>query len=351
MSEKTWWERVLAWVKSQYETPVPTAQSPSTARVTYHDLIPGELSAQVYDHLLPTRQGVIPCWTYVSEGLERYQQPELVFTLVHPAETTVPSEDPLRLLQMIKGLAEHGRVVHAGGVTQFGQRNFLGRHLAYIPAQNLPGVPLPQSAICAILVTDDEVAEIQEFGITRVMARLGQAASYYPCSPCSDPLRLGVSFAETRKNTILAGVVRLRVPGCRVYQANGRVVLLLATGVGALLASQLAEVPADSAFALLTDLDPAADGCFVWEPGQSEPAAITPEGSTGSRICGCFITFAVGQAEDGVCGVEDGFGVFLTLKSWRGIQKAIEEETRLQIPPANGRMAFVVDWDDSDRKG
>jgi hypothetical protein len=92
------------------------------------------------------------------------------------------------------------------------------------------------------------------------------------------------------------------VPGCRVYQSGGRVVLLFAKGSGGHLTNQFAKLPRDTGFALLAELDLEADGCFVWQPGQSEPVAITPEGSTGQRVCGSFLIFAVGQAEDGVLG-------------------------------------------------
>ena len=345
MSEQAWWKRGLAWVKKQYEVPIHAAESKSALRATDFELVPGQLSAHVYDHLLPMADGTIPCWSYVTSGLERHQQPEIIFTLAHTVDDTVVPEDPLRLFHTINELAETGRLVRAGGVTQFGERKFLGRHLAYIAPQKLPGVAVPQTAICAILVTDDEVAAIQEFGITRVTARLGQAARYYPCPPWSDPSRPGISFAQTRKQTVLARVPRLGLSGCRVYQAEGQVVLLLAKGSGRLLANQLAELPRDSPFALLTELDADADGCFVWEPGQSGPVAITPEGSTGKRICGCFLTFAAGLAEDGALGLEDGFGAFLTPQSWRAIQEAIGQEERRHIPPTGGRMAFVVDWD------
>jgi hypothetical protein len=104
-------------------------------------------------------------------------------------------------------------------------------------------------------------------------------------------------------------------------------------------------MPRDTAFALLTEFDPSADGCFVWESGQSGPVAITPDGSTGKRICGCFLTFAVGQAEDGALGLEDGFAAILTPQSWQAIRDAVSREERKRIPPTGGRMAFRVDWD------
>jgi hypothetical protein len=229
-------------------------------------------------------------------------------------------------------------------VSKFGRRNFLGRHLAYIPVQSLPNIDLPHPAICAILVTEDEVEAIQEFGITRVMARLGQAAHYYPCPPWSDPSRPGISFAESRERSLLARVDHFHARGCRAYQFDDQIVLVLAKSTGALVAEGLAELPEEAAFALPTEFDRDADGCCGWEPGQSEPVAIAPEGSSMRRVCGCFLMFTVGQEKDGATRFEDGFGVFLKPQSWRELREAIRHEKPIRIPPTDGHMPLVLEW-------
>src|SRR6185369_17916157 len=92
------------------------------------EIISGKLSARVYLHELDSRQGAIPCWSYVTDGLTGQQQAELVFTLRRdPGE---PSDgfppDPLQLFATVYQLAAQGKRVTAGSFTQFGDRNFFG---------------------------------------------------------------------------------------------------------------------------------------------------------------------------------------------------------------------------------
>ncbi len=56
-------------------------------------------------------------------------------------------------------------------------------------------------------------------------------------------------------------MVCLHAPGCRVYHADGQVVLLLAKAAGALLAGYLAELSSQAGFALLPELAAGADSC------------------------------------------------------------------------------------------
>ena len=339
------WKGALSWIKKQYETPVQPGYAETSAPSSV-EIIPGELSVLIYRHDVEARSGAVPCWTYVSSGLQRYQQFEIALTLVRQARETPPPEEPLTLIRTINDLAQAGRLVFAGGVSEFGGAKFLGGHIAYLPAQTLPGVPIPANALCAILLTDEELVTAKSFGITRVMARLGQAFNYYPCPPWADPARTSLAFAETNKQTALANVARLRIPGCRVYkdEVKKHVVLVFRRGSGEIVTKRLAEVPSNIAFAFLSEFDPDADGCLVWQPGQSAPTAITPEGSNAQRVCGCFLMLAVNQAEDRVLIHEDGFGAILTQSSWHAMKEALRQEQTLEITTAGRHMGLVLDW-------
>ncbi len=63
------------------------------------ELIEGELSVKVFCHDLPVGNGSIPCWTYVTAGLSKMSQPELVMTVErdpNEAPKQFP-EDPLNM--------------------------------------------------------------------------------------------------------------------------------------------------------------------------------------------------------------------------------------------------------------
>ncbi len=311
------------------------------------DLVPGQLAAQVFFHEIESSTGTIRCWSYITSGLLTHAQKELIFTLrCAPDEpaTTFP-DDPLHLFSFFHQLAQNGQLVDAGGVTQFGEQNFLGRHLAYIHPQPLEGVPVPHRAIAAILVTQDEVSAVQEFGISRLMARLGHEASHYPCPPWSDRSRPGLSFERARQESVLARVPRFHAPGVRIVREGQRVVLRVSAGARERLKRHLRQAPSNAALALLTEIDPTANACLYWEPDQpGGPAAITPPGSDGSRLCGCFALFVPAQKEDEVRLFEDGISLLLTNRSWKAAQKALMKERPLALSTGGDGSSLSIEW-------
>ena len=311
------------------------------------ELVPGQLGAQVYYHEIDSPGGSIPCWSYITKGLLTRGQKELIFTLrCEPDEpTTTFPDDPLHVFSFIDQLAQNGQLVDAGGVTQFGESNFLGRHLAYIHPQPLQGVPVPHPAIAAILVTEDEVSAVQEFGITRLMSRLGNVSRYYPCPPWSDRSRPGLSFERIRQESVLARVARFHAPGVRIVREGQRVVLRISAGARERLQRHLRKAPRKAPLALLTDIDPTANGCLVWEPDQpGGPTAITPPQSDGSRLCGCFVLFVPAQKEEEIRLFEDGISLLLSTRSWNAMRKALMKERALTLSVGGDGSSVSIEW-------
>jgi hypothetical protein len=331
----------MSWWKRGRSPAPPASTSVSPTRV---ELIPGKLAAQIYQHELTTQQGPILCWTYVSDGLQRLGQPDVSITLLRQTNTPAPQE-PLHLLAMLHQLAQQGQIVQAGGWTEFGSRKFFDRHLVYIPAQPLDTVTLPPATIIAISVTDDELKTVQETGILRVMARLGQQARYYPCPPWLDPKRPGIRFDQTRHESLLSRIARLCFPQVRVLRTHDQLIMRLSPSVRQQLSQQLGQIDEHMPVAFLTNLDAEADGCLVWEPGQTEPAAITPPDSRGERICGCFIACVPDQESNGGQLFEDGFVAFLTAIEWQSVRQALRDGQAMQVTATTGRLPLRIEWD------
>ncbi len=108
------------------------------------------------------------------------------------------------------------------------------------------------------------------------------------------------------------------------------------------LKDQLDQLPTNVPVALLTDLDPTAQGCLVWQPGQSQLSAITRPSSSGTRLCGCFALFVPDQATDHGRGLEDGFAMLLTNASWAAIRRAIATSQNVSIPATEEGMSFQL---------
>lgn len=333
-----WWNKLVGRAPSDL---------PSKLSFPVHiELVPGSLTAHVYHHEVTTPDESLPCWSFVTEGLVAHQQKEVIFTLCRNRNEAAHEfpQDPLHLFRTIYQLAQQGQRVDVGGVTQFGSRNLFGRHLTYIHPQPFPEVTLPSPAVAAFLVTHDEVLAVQEFGITRVMARLGQASRYYPCPPWSDRSRLGLSFASTRQESILTKVPRARVPGVRVCQDGGQVRVRLARRPEGAWQQFFAETRGNAPLVLLTDLDPGASGCLVWEPGQSGPSAITPPSSDGSCLSGCFVLLVPEQSADRGQLLEDGFALLLTNESWAALRQAMIQGQALTVPATEEGMPLSLEW-------
>jgi hypothetical protein len=311
------------------------------------ELIPEKLKVQVYLHEIDSQSGPIPCWSYVTHGLWSNGQKELIITLSINQEDnpSIFPDYPLKFFKDVYRFAEQGQLVDAGDFTEFRTASFFDYNgLMYIEPTPFKEFEVPSPALAAVLLTDEEIQALKAFGPTRVMARLGQAYRYYPCPPWSDRTRNSLPFKRVMQESILAQCYHMRIPGIRVLLENKRITLRLLPGDGQQLHDALAQIPPNVPAALLTDLDPTANGCLVWEPAEHEPTGIKPTNNDGSRMCGCFIAFCPEQAEDCGLTIEDGFAMKLTNKSWMTFKRALKSRKIFSIPvPSNG-WGFSMEW-------
>jgi hypothetical protein len=328
-------------------TAAPHATSTTRQFPVTVEIIPGELSARVYLHEISATGGRIPCWLYVSDGLGAHQHREVVFTLRREsgeADAAFP-EDPLRLFGTLYQLAAQGKRVTVGGCTELGARRFFEHHLLYADAQPLGEVTLPPGCLTALLINDDELRAVREFGCTRVLARMGHAANHYPFPTWSERGRRGLSLASTFEQSLLSKI-GIRISGQIVVSLNShRITVGIQRELHARLRDAQADLP-DAPIAFLALRDPAANACLVWEPGQREPTAISPPGSDGSRVCGAYAIVLGEQSHNGGKLFEDGFAIELTDASWAEFRRALFEGTDLVIPATGGGMDFALAWRD-----
>lgn len=312
------------------------------ARIFLHQVAAPESAVSVGTPHLPGW-----CWSYASRGLEAFGQREVIFTL--PVATTTgdpgrPPTDPLRFFATLLGLASQGRVVHAGGLTALGGAGFMGRPgIAYAPAHPVDGVDVAPGALCMLAITAEEVEVHNAFGQARLLTSLGRASTFYPYPPWSDLRRAAVSSPQTMQGSILAQIPRV-TPGAMARMRDGALSLQLRPDAARLMAQVFAQLAPESPYALLTEIDPAADGCLVWQAGQHAPAAIAPSGSAGQSLAGCFVAVVPQQSEEGAQVFEDGFAFFGGQRSIEALRTAISARQRLELGASSGRMPLSLEW-------
>jgi hypothetical protein len=350
----SWWKKLIGRTRTEVITATladdaaqPKPATSMTARqfpITI-EILPGELRARVYLHEVSATREPIPCWSYVSDGLRAHQHREVVFTLRRErgeADTAFP-EDPLELFGMLYRLAAQDHRVTVGGFSELGGRRFFGHHLLYADAQPLPGVTLPLACLTALLINDDELRGVREFGSTRVLARMAYAAKHYPFPTWSERGRRGLSIASTFDKSLLSKIA-IRIGGRIVVSLHdNRVTVGIQRELHAKL--QGAQLP-DAPTGFLALRDPLANACLVWEAGQREPTAISPPGSDGSRVAGAYAVVLGEQADDGGKLFEDGFTIELTDVSWAKFRRALLDGIDLVIPATAGGMDFALIWRD-----
>jgi len=311
------------------------------------ELIPGTLGMRVYLHDLDSQAGAVPCWTYVTQGFWEHKQKEFIFSLCRNPEEKAADfpQEPLEFFKAVYRYAEQGRLVDVGDISELAASSLLGhKGLLYISPESYEGIESPNPALTAVLLTEEELSAVKQFGPTRVMARLGQLAHYYPCPPWSDRTRPNLSFSRSMEESILVQFPRLWMRGIRVRMEDNCIKLRLLPQVASLLYDRLKQLPSESSLALLTEIDLSADGCLVWEPGGYHPSAITPAESSGSHLCGCFVAFVPGQAGDGGQLIEDGFLILLTNESWIAIRQAIASSHPLFISSTGDGLSLQLEW-------
>jgi hypothetical protein len=339
------------------------------------DVIAGELSVLVFVHDVPVGPGTVPCWSYVTNGLLRHGQQEIVFTLRRrPGETATDfPNDPLDFFGVVHGLAREGKRVTAGDHTTFTpQRPFLGLEgplgMAYMPAPSLDDVGYPARPLAAVLLLGDEASAPPVLGNYRVLSLLGAHCRYYPTPPWSDRDRMPVLSRTELEQSLLSQVPVVSLRGATVRGRarldstpsgmegqdirtegdflGGPVNLRLQEQDHHALRQALDRVQADAPLAILTAPDPRASVRLIWRPGQDSVQSIFPSGGDRAWATGGFTLFlAEASLEEGARVFEDGFAVQLKAATWAALRDALRSGRPWSLPAAGGLQGFTLEWD------
>lgn len=337
------------------------------------EVVPGKLFVTVYTHKIETRDRTIPCWSYVSDGMERHGQREIVFTIRRP-EGEAAKDFPRELFQhfgIIYSFAERGNLVDVGGFSIFRpDMPFLGKKgkwgLMYLPAAKFAGIEIPANALTAVLIRDDETDLIQRMLFYRIATSFGTAYRHYPYPSWSDLDRKAVVSTAQFEKSILNHVRLLRIPGIMVRMASEAKELSSKAGTGwgdthakfgdeIILRISRKALPRIQAYlpdlsdkvpvALLTDPDSGADTRLSWLPDSGKTIGIFPNSGQGRWVTGGFIILSHGESITDGGGIrEDGFVMGLSPASWKKVKESIAAGLPVKIPPAGEGASLEVEY-------
>jgi hypothetical protein len=344
------------WRRRKRVTPTAAGNGEPSGSLPFEvELIPSQdpdrpgLKARVEVHDEASTSGPLRCRSYFSEGLSVFGQKELVLTLLQEGKLPRQKRDPaLQFIAALYGLAEQGTTVDVGNFTQFAVGPWGPfAAVAYTEPEPSAARTAPPRLLRGILLTEAEIDVAQAFGLSRVLGRLGRAYRRYPYPPWVDATRPSVASHDEMEETILHGIQALPIGGARSLWLRDQdlIVLRLTFAAGELLAHALTQLPAAAPVAVLTEVDPTASGCLVWEPGQRGPAVIAVnEGVNGSVFSGCFMLFIPDQPANSGRGIEDGLCFELTASSWTALREALATRRPATIQADDAGFSFSLEW-------
>lgn len=339
--------------------PEPQDEAPPMPPARF-ELVESSLFAGVNLHEVNLGNSQFSCWSYLTDGLNKYGQKEMSF-LVKIGEGKEDDEyplEPLGFFYTVKNFASKGQFVDNWDITEFGNTGFISsqfRALAYLPPEPISAFQNTSQLITGILLTEEELNIAKTFGVTRLVGLLGQAFSHYPCPPWVDLERKSVATQATlqaMQQSIVAKLPHLRVPGVTVSLTDNDIVLRLKPIARGFLEQQMKQIPDSFPIVLRADLDRHANGLLVWQSAndQQAPSAITPPGSDGSRISGAFVIFIPEQDETEGQVLEDGFVLRVRNDVWQTLRKHMFQGTNIKVMADTAGMNFALEWVTQDNE-
>lgn len=305
-----------------------------------HECIPDQLSVTIDLVNLETPSGPLQCWKYVTDGFKALGQKEMVFLLVREKEEAAEAfpEQPLVMFTNFEPVMRQGEVYDVGSVPDFGGPGPFGRQLTFLPARSVPGVEIPQDALVPYLIDLSEHNSVQDFGITRFIARLGKSTGVFPYPIWSQRVR---NFLPEKmdQETLLAKIDRAVVPQMFVYQEGDAFYLINNPEQVGYLRDTL---PALSPIALLTGPDKSADAMLVWQYPQEDHAAHIQPGKEGDRLCGSFLLIIPEQEENRWEIYEDGFCWMVNRRTWESIRKVLLAGRSVKATMVETALTFAM---------
>jgi len=316
-----------------------------------------DLKIHIYTNSFTISNKSQDAWSYVTDGLEKVGQEEIVLTVLKgdDEQNQAFPQLPIKLFASIESLAKQKKVVNVGGYTEFRTQGFLApqfKGLIYTRATALQGVPLPANCIAMVPVTKEEMEVYQTAGPSRVMARLGREAQFFPCPTWCDRARKSsfnlAEIAEMKDDPIFRSA-KAHTFSLTALQNKDHLALKVNPKTSDLLLDLLNQLPKDSALRLALGIDPQADALLVWESKQNgNRSMIAPSSSGFKKIAITFIALLPGMSDNEILSGSDGCALMMTQSDYNRFREALTHKRQFDLKMNDKSMIknFSIDWAD-----
>ncbi len=318
-------------------------------------------------HHLPAEKRPVQCWTFVTNGLKKFGQAEILIAVDRVAGEVPPG--PAMLLDAVARRAAAGQLVGVGGFTEFGPavKATLARkgklQVAGVGYALPTGVDHVLSALnessgdclAVIQLATLELETVRHIGLPRVLSQLSRQSCVYPYPIWNDPNRLPVISKDFEASQLNGFGVHVVLQGLMPFREAGVVRLHISQSEREKLASLLNATAERNTGLLLSTTAGWSDApaCLVWNPASKVPEALSDSTSKealarfdepGQRLLGAFIGFAVAAKDEGAIVIEDGFMVFLAEPNRRRLVRSLTDGVPVSFHGAGAMLPVAVSF-------
>ena len=235
----------------------------------------------VWHHVIDGYFGVIPCWTYVSRGMAKVNQPELVITLRRRQSENEDdcSLEPLDWFKMVYAWGKKGQIIDPYHTHEAHSEHWLGSNdletITYGMPIHIPGFArgfLPTHRLHGVALTSEEAQIAKAYGYTRVIGNIGLKHRWFPYQPWIDRDRGDCFTWAQTEGTIrqLTFNVTQKIRGVNARREGTRTIFEIPAGREKEVRVAAERTTPGKALTFDSVLHPNADACFVWEKGNTQ---------------------------------------------------------------------------------
>jgi hypothetical protein len=343
-----------------------------TTRSIAQEPLVGGVSVRVYVAATDSGLHEALCWTYVTEGLAKYQHPEFAVSVKREpreAERAFP-RDILELLASLSNSVRDGHRLTAWQSLGFpsgllGRKDFTG--VLTVPVLVPPGIDVASSALSLLIVTSGELEVARTFGVPRISSLLGLHHRFFPTTIWADRKRPSLCSPRDLQESLLAKTAhRIFLRSASVWQqvvvrgerrekatnglpnssleTEGTVILRLSASAGKALEQSLDEAGDKNVLAVLVPPAPEANARMVWKPGAKQILVITDLSLKPQRLAGNNIVLLRSDSMKGVVKIEDGFSALFSASQWKVFRRALAEGQPYFSSADGDGLDFELRW-------